>query len=374
MQPDTRAPRMEGRVLRRDALLPWIGAAMLGAVAMAGCVDDALAPHVPAPPTDATPLYWSLRNDHRAVTLSTVAPYDTLRITAVPHDAVGRPLDLEGERTYTSTEPGRVQVSSDGLIRAVAPGVNVYVISTLAAGNVRHADTTVVNVTASASPPSVAFFSTRPVAPDSARWAVHFDWQTFVPGYDKRLPLRVTDANGAPITGVAVRYTSSDPSMVPIGSFTGEIKSKRRGRATFTAEATIFGTKWTDSVDFDFDWPVHAWVIAMDQAAPGEAPRVAFDPVTQRISRGGAVMFINMTESPAGIVFDDPTHVEERTTLGCVLLPDQGGSGNIAPFGGGPPNILLNCRSRRFPVPGVYPFQITPTGARGVIIVEDREP
>lgn len=374
MPPNTRALRTVGHVLHRGLRLAPLCAATICAAAVAGCVDDAVAPHVPAPPTDATALYWSLRNDHRAVTLSTVAPHDTLRVRAVPHDGAGRPLNLGGTLTYTSSQPARVQVSADGLIRAVAPGANVYVVSTLAAGNVRHVDTTVVNVTTHASPPTVALFSTQPVAPDSARWAIHFDFQTFVPGYDKRLPLQVRDAAGTPITGVAVRYTSSDPRLAPIGSFTGEIRSKRRGRATFTAEATIYGTKRTDSVEFHFDWPVHAWAIAWNRAAPGETPRVVFDPATQRISTGGAVMFINMTDSAMGIVFDDPTHVEERTTLGCVLLPDQGGSGNIAPVGGGPPNLLLNCRSRRFPVPGVYPFRSTVTGASGAIIVEDREP
>lgn len=364
-----RDPLMTSRMAGRGRLLAPLCAAMI-----AGCADPAVAPHVPAPPKDATTLFWRLENDHRAVNLSMAAPYDTLRIRAVPHDGAGRPLSLDGSLTFTSSEPARVRVSADGLIRAVAPGANVFVVSTLVADNVRHVDTTIVSVTASATPLKVARFSVQPVAPDSARWAVHHDWQTFVPGYTKMLPLRVEDATGARITGVAVRYTSSDPMLAPINATTGEIKSKRTGRAMFTAEATIHGKRWRDSVEFRFDWPVHAWAVAIDKAAPGAAPRIEFDPAIQRISKGGAVTFHNFSTSAIGITFDDPTNVVERQVLGCVIFPDQGGSGNIAPFGGGTPNLFLNCRSRRFPVPGVYTFRTTVGGGIGTIIVEDRDP
>ena len=364
-----RAPHAVGRVLRRCLFLAPVCAAML-----AGCVDDVVAPHVPARPADATPLYWSLRNDHRAVTLSIAAPHDTLRIRAVPLDGAGKPLILDGAATYTSSQPARVQVSADGLIRAIAPGTNVYVISSLASGNTRHVDTTIVTVTSLASPPAVGEFSVQPVPPDSARWTVFHNLLTLTPGYTKRLPLHVRDAAGNPIPGVAVRYTSSDPEQVPIGSFTGEIKAKGHGRATFAAEATIYGAKWVDSVEFAFDWPVATWMLVGNAAPPGAEPRLFADPSSVRIARGGTVTFMSLIEIPVGIEFDDPTNVEERTTLRCPVFPDMGGRGNIATFGGGPANFLLNCRSRRFPVPGEYTFRITPSGGTGRIVVEDRAP
>jgi plastocyanin len=168
-----------------------------------------------------------------------------------------------------------------------------------------------------------------------------------------------------------VRYASSDPVLAPIHSFSGAITSKRLGRATYTAEATIYGTKWRDSVEFEFDWPAVGWAVAQNQAAPDEAPRVTFDPAVVRIGAGGTVLFSNFTTVALEVVFDDPTHVEERTTFGCPYFPDQGGGGNIASFGGGVPNPWLNCRSRRFPVPGVYTYRITPDGPTRTIIVEE---
>jgi hypothetical protein len=339
-----------------------------------GCLDDAVAPHVPAPPADATPLFWGLRNDHRAVTLSTAAPYDTLRIRAVPHDGAGRALSLEGAKvTYTSAQPSRAVVSDSGIIRAIAPGTNIYVISQLVVNNVRHVDTTVVNVTTHATPPAVALFSSAPVAPDSARWVMHHDELSLLPGFSKRLPLRIEDAAGRPITGVAVRYSSSDPVLAPIVPFTGEIKSKRLGRATFTAEATIYGTTWKDSVEFVFDWPPYSAVSIYKhrQSSPDVPPSLYYDPTYVRIGKGGTVAFRSYAQMAVQVEFDDPTHVEERTTLRCAYAAvDPGGSGNIALFGDA--TISLNhCRSRRFPVPGVYKFRVTPGGPTGTIVVEE---
>jgi len=370
MSVTTRFPRALDRALRRAVLLAPLGAALL-----AGCVDDTIAPHVPVSPQDATSLYWKLRNDHAAATLSTVAPYDTLRIRALPRDAMGRPLNLEGEITFTTSQPSRVQVSADGLVRAIAPGTNIVVVATLATGNLRHSDTTYVNVTTQVTPPTVGSFSAQPVPPDSARWTIHHDFLSFNPAYVKRLPLRIADANGKPITGLAVRYRSSDPVGVPINPTTGEIKSKRRGRYAFTAEATIYGKTWKDSVDFEFSWPVLAWIIPADRSGTAKGGSgIVLDPGSARIAQGGAVVFVPATEYPVGIVFDDPTHVEQTTGLGCVLFPDQGGRGDIAPFGGAPVNPFLNCRSRRFPVPGVYRFRTVPGDVRGEIHVEAAAP
>ena len=290
---------------------------------------------------------------------------------------MGRPLDLEGTPTYVSSQPGYVLVSADGLVKAIAPRTNVYVIASLVAGNVRHVDTTVVNVTAVASPPTVAFFSVQPVAPDSTRWAIHQDPIGLIPGFVKQPPLRIQAAGGTPITGVAVRYTSSDPVLAPIHSFNGEIKSKRTGRVTFTAEATIYGTTWRDSVEYEFDWPAMGWAQVFSSAKAGEPPILYAAVPVIRIGKGGTVAFTNAVDIPVGIVFDDPTHVAATTSLQCPpaagLLP-QTGSGDIPPFGGGPLNLLKNCQSRRFPVPGVYTYRSTPAGATGTIIVEETAP
>lgn len=367
MQLTTRVLCTRRGVLRRSILLAPLGAAFL-----AGCMDEAVAPHTPVPPADVTPLFWSLRNDHRAVTLSTVAPHDTLRIRAVPHDGAGRPLNLPGSVTYTSSQPSRVVVNDAGLIRAISPAAGVYVISEVVAGNVRHVDTTVVNVTTVPSPPTVARFSAQPVAPDSARWVVHHGELAFL-GYHKRLPLRIEDAAGTPITGVAVRHTSSDPALVPISPLDGTIMAWRTGRATFTAEATIYGTTWKDSVEFEFDWPIYGAVNVFnrDFGNSDKPPSLYYDPTYVRIGKGGTVAFRNYSRLEISVEFDDPTHVEEPTTLRCAFATnDLGGRGNIAPFGDGTFNAN-NCRSRRFPVPGVYKFRVTPGGPIGTIVVEE---
>src|ERR1051325_8443702 len=118
------------------ASLSWI---------LLGCGTDLSAPR-PAP--DPAQLYWALTLEQRAITLSTVAPYDTLRLVATARAATGDPLPIPTAVVYKSSDLKSLQVGSDGVVRAVAPGNGFQIIATLTMGNLTHADTAQVNVTA----------------------------------------------------------------------------------------------------------------------------------------------------------------------------------------------------------------------------------
>src|SRR4051812_21430714 len=97
--------------LRNRPGLPRGGSvlALLLASTVLGCgSDDALS--APAAVTDGAQLYMALTLDHRAITLSTVPPYDTLRLTATPRNAAGAPLSLGDSITFTSSDPATVRV------------------------------------------------------------------------------------------------------------------------------------------------------------------------------------------------------------------------------------------------------------------------
>ena len=64
--------------------------------ALLGCGSDSVAP---TPTTDVSHFYWSLTLGQHAINLSTVAPYDTVRIAATPRKADGTPLT--DAATYT---------------------------------------------------------------------------------------------------------------------------------------------------------------------------------------------------------------------------------------------------------------------------------
>ena len=92
-------------------------AAMLLALGVAGCGGD---PSVTPPPQqDPTTLFWQLTLNVRAATMSTVAPYDTIRITATPRTISGSPITDLPAPTYTSLDLDRAQVDSMGLVHVI---------------------------------------------------------------------------------------------------------------------------------------------------------------------------------------------------------------------------------------------------------------
>lgn len=301
----------------------------------------------PKPVSDPARLYWALTLDRRAVNLSTVAPYDTLQLTATPRKPTGDALPGSGLVVYTSTDLAHVQVSPAGLVRAIAPGTGFKVIATLAVGNLTHADTTVVNVTEDSMPPMLAGISIHPLAPDSTKRAAgaFYPW-----------PVYVTDGNGLPISGLATVCTSSDPTVVLVFPPCGIMIALRPGHVQLTAATTAYGVTKADTVEFTVGRPI-AGTIALD---PGNMPLGA---VT--IATGGTVQWLNRTGQPADLTFDDPTNVAEDPACQC-------GAGDAPPFGNADPSdVTSNHVSRRFPLPGTYSYHSSAVQGDGMIVVQD---
>jgi plastocyanin len=356
------------RALRR-------GAAVLTVVTALGCGDGAVAPHV-ASGDDAAALYWRLELDYRAITLSTLSPYDTLRLTAIPRDGHGAPLSGLGPVTFRSTDQ-RVQVTPDGLLQAHEPGELILVIAELAAGNARHADTALVSVTADTVPPSFASLSIDPEPSDSARWAVGGVGGWIFGGIWKWVHVQALDMAGNPIPGLTVVGSVSDSSMaswIPAGSLGAFLNAKSPGQVTIYATATAYGVTRSDTLPFTITMPVIGNVtFRRDAAQAGGAAVAVLDPSEVTISPGGTVRWYNGTGTPVDVTFDAPTDVAERGALTTCGDGDPGGAGDVPAFGDTTRDVTsaANCRSRRFPVPGVYPYHSTLTGVAGRVVVTD---
>ena len=104
----------------RHTMRARLGCALLLALTAAGCSGDP--PVTPPPAQDPTTLYWQLTLNEHAVTLSTVAPYDTVRIVATPRTISGTPISDLGRPTYTSLDLDRAFVDSTGLVHAIGAG------------------------------------------------------------------------------------------------------------------------------------------------------------------------------------------------------------------------------------------------------------
>lgn len=332
-----------------------------------GCGGDAVAPTRIQGGRGAASLYWALALDHKGITLSNAPPYDTLTITATPRDGKGLPLPALGAVTYRSTDLEHVRVSPDGLLQAVRAGAGVRVIAELATGNVRHADTAIVNVTDDPAPRPMASFSIQLPPSDSARWPMEGAEVVF--GLVKVIAAHAADADGDSIRGLSVHYASSDTTVATIDPITGRLEGMRPGHVTLSAAATAYGSSMTDSLQFTITMPLFQWVQITTDTSAGSGAH--FQPSEIRITPGGTIMWLNRSRQPVDVMFDDPANVAERTTLRCYLPGDPGGVGDIPAFGDTTGNIFSppNCRSRRFPVPGTYTYQSTLTGATGRVVV-----
>lgn len=344
---------------------PLVAIALAGV--MAGCSSDGLATQ---PSADTSRLYWSLALDHHAVTLATTAPYDTVRLTATPLNPSGEAIDGLGPVTYTSTDLEHARVSEDGVVQALAEGTNIAVVATLQAGNATHVDTAWVSVTSAADPRPLDSLSIHPVPPDSAKTAVGF-------GGDKQLTVTALDVDRNAMAGLLVDFRSSDPTIATVDRQSGVVTGKRPGQVTIVASATAYGATRADTLPFTIGLPIFYNVLVERATAPGAATTTIFSPGSVTVGTGATIMWIWQPDIPStDLTFDDPTNVAASDGVGPLHFGASGAGDIPAPTECtttvNPFTALFACHNARtFPVPGVYPYRSTLTGATGRITVVD---
>jgi len=333
------------------------------AVVLIGCARDVVAPQ---PAADPTRLYWSLTLDQHALTLSTVSPYDTVRLTATARNADGGPLSGTSPVTYASSDLQLVQVSTDGLVRAIASGQGVQVIATITVGNLTHADTALVNISTNSAPPVLTTFSIHPVPPDTAVLPMFspagFFFYGPVFGGQKQLAPQAFDATGAPIGGLLFDFRSSDTTIATIDRQAGSMNGVQPGQVTIVASATAYGVAKVDTVVYTITLPA-AQFVGFGQTGL----TVGFSPSGVTIVKGGYVVWYNASRRPVDIVFDDSVQVAQDSVF-C-----QCGAGNVSQFGDTTGFFSLpNVRARWFPVAGMFTYHSSLTRTKGTITVAAR--
>jgi hypothetical protein len=338
----------------------------LGVVCVMSCGTDDVATQ---PTTDAGSLFWALTLDHRAITLSTTAPYDTIQLTATPRNASGVALSGLGPVTFTSTDLARVQVSVDGAIQAIAPGSGILVIATLQAGNATHADTVIVSVTQDSAPSPIASLSIHIAAPDSAKIAM----QTVE---SKFLPATSHDANGDSIADLIVDFRSSNREIATVDRRTGELRGILPGTVKITATATVYGVTRADTIAFTVGYPIK-WGTFVVPVVTGGTIVDEFQPSEIRVGVGAIVSWsFDAGVTGTDVTFEDPSTIAEDTT-DPPFFGGFTGAGNISATtecldGLDLFSRLIACnRARVFTAPGTFEFRSTLTGVTGRVIVVD---
>lgn len=325
--------------------------AVLLALAVLGCGGKEPAPTAPISVSDVSHLYWALTIDHRGVTLSTAAPYDTITLVATLCDATGAPLAAQAPVTFR-TDNSKIALTPDGHVRALGVVTAARVIAEAAIGNIRHADTALITVTADDPPPVLAYFDVQADSTVPMLATLPFVARAFT-----------ADSVPIPATALNVAYTVSDPLVASITN--GRLLGHKIGHVSVIATTTVYGVTMADTLDIDVTMRLGAVVnVIMRATKVGEAEHPVFSPSEVVIAPGGYVVWFDKV-AKTDIVFDDPTNVVAQTALPGTPT----GTGNVAPFGGDT-FILNNFQSRAFTQPGVYEYHSTLIpGATGRVVV-----
>lgn len=355
--------------------------------------------------TDPKHLYLQLTTDQGAVTLSTVAPYNTLQLTATPRNALGEPMEDLPAPTFhlaLASDSTNLTVTPAGLLQARAPASEVLVIAELGIpGNVRHADTTVVYINATTDPsPQLASLASEPIAPDSAIMPMDLGFNFSDFGFlpfkyiIQEIPVpRALDAQGNPIPDVVFEFRSLDPTILQplIGPYSSgylQVAGTSAGRARLEFSTTTYGTTLVDTMFITVTWPV----IQRVRITAGVGGTTQFQPSDIRLTPYGVVFWENLVAGDAvDVTFEDPANVADPLTAelgsGPVRICDRMNTESFYYGPGphcGPGNVLVpgfpsdpdlpfpgehTYQMRLFRIPGVYRYHSTRTGATGRIIV-----
>jgi hypothetical protein len=332
--------------------------ALLCAMAAMGCGTESA---TVAAPVDPSRLLSALVLDHHAITLSTVAPWNTIQLTATPTNPDGTALSGIASATWSLSDTGSVSISPDGVLTALSVATGVRVIASVTDGNVTRKDTAYVNVTDTSAPPTLASFSIQPTAGDSARLAAaDFFWfygrKTITP--------QATDDQGTPITGLPTYFTTSDHSIATVDPTTGLVFAIRPGTVVIRASTTAYGVSMSDSLALTITPPLLGLVLPIERTPTGSTTSVlVVDPPTLVVSAGATVLFANASfDKSIDYVFDDSTHVMQSP-----IIPQ--GAGNIPPFHADSLHPAVYV-ARAFITPGTYTYHSTLFDTHGTIVVQ----
>src|SRR5690606_34328034 len=273
--------------------------------------------------TDPRELFASVTFEHRAINLSTAAPYDTFRLTVMPRNALGEPMSGLPAPTFESSDTTRVQVTPEGLLRArraTDRGRPVEIVAkVIAENNIAHADTAIVHVTADPNPPGIQALR---IAPDSASMLeVHLPTQglgiysllhlaagmpldevirlmgmALIPQFfDESRRLIISGADF-----IAVAFRSSNPDAPAVHPWRGELHPYRLEHARSVARSVVYGVEVSDSVDVQVVLPTRVGITIIED----EQGNLSLEPKEVALSPNATVLWYNTSERPVDIIFD----------------------------------------------------------------------
>jgi hypothetical protein len=348
-------------------------------LAMSACSSSDVSNPVTPDPAHT---YRSLTLQSHAITMSTVAPYDTLQLVATVNSGVGTPLEGAPAPTFITTDSS-VRVSSTGLLTARAARSGVKVIAALVYQGVRLADTAVITVTNVATPQRATRLTVQPQTGEDATLPTPTQFSAiYGASGTKMLDVQVQDGNQTVIPEALVALQLSTPfeatffgsSVSTSGSVEIDFDPavSHPGVVVVSAAATIYGVTLHDTLRLTLTNPKLAIFSLQSQTVSGDTPgstRTTYSMVPGApvpIEVGGVVWWWNQNADSLDIVFDNPNLASADNNFLNT------GSGNISPFSGcdGFLDQCQNVYARQFNAPGTVHFHSLKTGVSGTIVVQ----
>jgi hypothetical protein len=355
---------------------------VLGAVltALVACSD----------PTDPIPMnladqLWDVRIESKAITMSTVAPYDTITLRTIAFNGFGDTITEGLEVQYYPVSDTSMRISDDGVLKVRMPtnAQGTKIVSRVTYKNVTRTDTALVVVTTNATPP----YPLDTIVLDAIDGLTGEPTQAILPIYSiVSVPIAIVSrvlSNGIPVASVPLSYVSSDESILLVGPWTGEPMAKLAGQARILATTTWYGKTYRTALDVRVVGPLFGEFRIQERIPRGSDTAVfVVSPGSVEVEPGAAISWINESSRPVEIIFDDlasarqltgqVAQVVDRFCLFFGVWCHVGKtSGNVSLIAMDPNNPagdhVMDMRS--FLDPGIYHFQVAP-GVQGTIIIK----
>jgi hypothetical protein len=295
----------------------------------------------------------------RAVTLSTVAPHNTIQLSAIGYDGTGQIID-DAQPVFVSSDDN-ISVSPDGLVTAVRSGsIPSLVIARIQHNGVTRADSTYVLVTDAVNPPPLQQLS--------------ITLDRIVIGEGVKVNTIIRDSAGN-ILQVPIDYRSSDPSVATVDSAGNVLGITPEAPVTISATATVYGITLRDTIHLNVGYPTMISIWLMPTTSSTGETIYEFYPSNVYIAEGGMLLFLNLIAGDLGGArpnYDFKIDVSFDTPSAAVAAgpPFPTGDGNIPLFGAsGPEDGFAYMQARVFPQQGTYKFSSETIKSSGTIHV-----
>lgn len=340
----------------------------LGSVVLAlGCGSDTKT--VTAPDSQ----YWNLQLNNPALTLATVAPYDTatLVLTPVTYEGTAITGAAAGTPTFTPSDTSVIAVSPSGVITGKATG-QATVTATLTIGNLTLSTTTAITVNVVTPPPPVF---------------TQLQLQGQFSAFSGTITPVCLDAYGNPINNTAVYLWTSDSSIATTDQY-GDVTWNKAGPVTFYAQANVYGIALIDSLRYVAPQPLVQLVAILSRVPTNSYNAISyFSPTSDTISVTGFQIFFNNSGQPVDVVFDDTAAAQALPPVweglfqefypgfGDSANPNLGGNiAAFAPIDSTQGGDGVGVRIRYFPDTGTFTYHSALYGTKGQVVVIDTLP